>query len=64
VIETKLKIGKRPEWRDKTDWIVSRVDIFFGAYDYRIFGEVFTTRGIEFDEAFDKYLTWRILHAY
>ena len=62
MIETKLIVGKNSHcWVDRTRAIADRSEIFFGAFNYRIFGEVFTERGTDFNEAFDKYLTWRAL---
>ena len=63
MIETKLIISSAqdPKWQDRTRMIASRRVILFGAFHYRIFGEVFTKRSTEFDTAFDQYLVWRRL---
>jgi len=32
---------------------------FFETYDYKIFGDVYTAKTPEFEDAFTKYLLWR-----
>jgi len=62
MIETKLTIGKsKHKWRDQSHKIVHRSEIFFSVFDYRIDGVVFTDVGTEFDEAFNKHMTWKAL---
>ncbi len=62
MIETKRTVGKaKHKWRDQTHRITSIKEIFFGAFDYRINGVVFTERSMAFQDAFDKHLTWQAI---
>jgi len=36
-------------------------DFFFSGFEYKIFGEIFTSQTPEFEIAFSKYLVWRQL---